>query len=572
MINAYPDSDVIQQRETDLWERVEQLQAQVDALQEQTAAKIKQLSPPTINLLRNAHLDITHRDYFPTSPNYAGDDTVAAHWYGRDWSDNSIWNQNTNTANSANALVTGSSGSTNWDKTAGIGQFGGNTTLATPLKKLYGTPNSSLFVRAIVRWVQPSGGIVPTDDLILVCELWETVAAAGGARSCGGTYIPVTAQYSGAAGGNTREYIVEAYAAYDRFTSDVSTFTAGQNLVANTRSIAASTSTDFVTLTWTPHVGVDYYNIYRRMRLDTDPPGTGTWQLIATVKSGASSFIDRNGTGTTTSAPSPWRPRVRANAFNFGKVIKANSDWLTVDFALYVPPTYTMPTGAADAQWIRIGAMKPDGSTPITMIDWRSIQIDRVSLSYNYGEWSPSAEDLTIIAKSAASAPPPTGGGNSGTGSGDPGPGGGQITCVVYEQSVNMADGSEKPARDVQIGDWVEVPVGGKIELSRVKNVTHGVTTRVYTIHTASGDTIRCSPSHPILTSFTDDKGTQAKCFMPGDWILVKLGIGIIALSTVLAVEYVDILTPVLIFEVEHPAHTFIAGNICCHNMKALEE
>jgi hypothetical protein len=566
------EQDVQQARERDLWARISSLEDVVKALQVQNAILQSGLTPSVINLLRNCQYDFTHRDYFPTSPNFAGDDTAAAHWYARDYTDTTLWDENTNTVLSAAALLTTGAGKTKWNSTSGAALFGSNATLVTPLKKLYAARGRWLYARAIIRY-NPSVIVnALADDLYLVAQLWESISGSALTREVAGDNITATATKNGphTTGGWTREYVVEALSIYDLFNSGAVVPIAAT--VTNSNPLSTADASSYVTINWQSFEGVSEYRVYRRMRLDTDPAGTGTVTLIGKVLSGGTTFLDRNGAGTSASGfVTLSKPRCRSLIVNFGKLAKANQgQWITVDFPLYVPASYALPTGAGDQQWLRLGTMTVTSGYPTTMSDNQSFEVDRISLSYTYGDWNLSADDQLVTAKPISTTPAADAGGNSGgevTGVF----GEGRVACVTLEQMVLMADGTEKPAGELVVGDRVSVPFCGKIESGSIRKIVRGWTSRVYTIHSSCGRSIRCSPSHPILTFIEDKTGTQAKDFLTGHGILVKHGDAMLE-GAVDAIEYIDTDEPVVIFEVDHPAHTAIVSSIGIHNVKIYEQ
>lgn len=549
------DSDAVQYREHDLWQRVEELTQRVRQLESAAAESFSTVTPPMLNLLRNYHIDFKHNSY--TGDSYSDGNSQAAHWYWHTWSDTSLYTENTTTTRDADALVDGASSKANWNMSTGEARFGEDATVDQPLKKLYATPNAKLFVRATVK--KDSGSVA--DDLKLYCELWEAISGSSLTRLCEGNYITGTATKVGAHSGGTetREYVVEAITSYGTFTSDTTTLIS----VTNCLPIGSAGEANYVALTWDKFSDVQTYNIYRRI--------SGTVVKIGSVVSGANTFNDRNGAGTAASLPTAAKPVVRASLENFGKAVTDAGDYMVVTFTLYVPVSYTLPSGASDKQWIRIGCKNVDGSTCSSgQLATRSMLIDRVGLGYNYGEITPSAEDLTITGTGSASSPPPSGGGPTGGGEPSDG-GGGERSCFTLDQPVTMADLTEKPIDSVEVGELVIVPVGDAVEIAPVKRKIYGWSSRIITLHSRAGHAIECVPSHPFWTHFGDEEGLMAKRLSQSDQ-LVQLSEAQLELDEVESVEFVDVWTRVCTLEVDHPSHSFIVSKLAVKNLKPLEQ
>lgn len=74
--------------------------------------------------------------------------------------------------------------------------------------------------------------------------------------------------------------------------------------------------------------------------------------------------------------------------------------------------------------------------------------------------------------------------------------------CIDAESLVLMADGSERPIKDIQYGDQVR---GGNGETARVVNVLRGTERELMRIDLASGRTLLLTPDHPVIT----ERGVQ---------------------------------------------------------------
>lgn len=102
------------------------------------------------------------------------------------------------------------------------------------------------------------------------------------------------------------------------------------------------------------------------------------------------------------------------------------------------------------------------------------------------------------------------------------------IMCMTGDTPVLLADGSEKPLRDVATGDVVATYRSGQVGASKVLNTTSNGADSVYGIRTMSGTIVRANARHPFLTC---DKGVptwkRVQDLLPGDSIYrVKKGSG----------------------------------------------
>ncbi|MGC7970003.1 Hint domain-containing protein, partial [Salmonella enterica] len=65
---------------------------------------------------------------------------------------------------------------------------------------------------------------------------------------------------------------------------------------------------------------------------------------------------------------------------------------------------------------------------------------------------------------------------------------------------VLMADGSERPLRDIRPGDEVATYEGGRLTTSTVKNWRNNGPDSIYRIRMKSGVEVRANARHPFLT------------------------------------------------------------------------
>lgn len=86
------------------------------------------------------------------------------------------------------------------------------------------------------------------------------------------------------------------------------------------------------------------------------------------------------------------------------------------------------------------------------------------------------------------------------------------INCMVGDTRVLMANGGEKPLRDIRVGDAIATYGDGTLTSSVVVNWVNQGPDLVYSIKTTSGTIVRANERHPFLV---DRDGVQA-------WIRVK--------------------------------------------------
>lgn len=73
------------------------------------------------------------------------------------------------------------------------------------------------------------------------------------------------------------------------------------------------------------------------------------------------------------------------------------------------------------------------------------------------------------------------------------------IQCMTGDTPVLMADGSEKPLRDIRPGDAIATYENGAITTSSVRNWANQGPDRVFTIRMKSGISVRANARHPFL-------------------------------------------------------------------------
>ena len=97
------------------------------------------------------------------------------------------------------------------------------------------------------------------------------------------------------------------------------------------------------------------------------------------------------------------------------------------------------------------------------------------------------------------------------------------VMCMTGDTPVLMADGYEKPLRDVRSGDEVATFDNGRVSTAKVLNWQSNGLDSIYKIQTQSGIIVRANERHPFLVDVNGDlKWKRLKELQPGD-LLVSL-------------------------------------------------
>ncbi len=135
--------------------------------------------------------------------------------------------------------------------------------------------------------------------------------------------------------------------------------------------------------------------------------------------------------------------------------------------------------------------------------------------------------------------------------------------CVLLDMEVTMSDGSLQLAGKCAVGDVI---LTGKLNHTRIKRVILGKTDTLYIVHTSSGKEVRCSPSQPFPTDLEESRTMRTDQLSKGTFIKVVDNYGT-RMERISSIEVLDAAMPVVIFELEHSDHTFVAGGIVLHNI-----
>ena len=144
------------------------------------------------------------------------------------------------------------------------------------------------------------------------------------------------------------------------------------------------------------------------------------------------------------------------------------------------------------------------------------------------------------------------------------------IMCMTGDTPVLMADGREKPLRDIRPGDRVATyDHGGCLTTATVRNWASQGTDRVYSVTTESGRVVRANARHPFRTIDTEgnEAWTRVSALQPGNRVvsveLVGYGRGVDTVASVEPTGYAEV------FDIEvEGTHNFIANGLEVSNTR----
>ena len=80
------------------------------------------------------------------------------------------------------------------------------------------------------------------------------------------------------------------------------------------------------------------------------------------------------------------------------------------------------------------------------------------------------------------------------------------VMCMTGDTPVLLANGTERPLRDIRPGDEVATYEEGGISTARINNWRSSGVDSIFTIQTKSGKTVRANERHPFLVDFAGDR------------------------------------------------------------------
>lgn len=466
-------------------------------------------APLIINFLDNSEFFFSDAGYnkstYAAGGSIADPDDVLAQWYRKQQSDATRWTEigfnasDEGISGSAESIIYSAAAiNTDWDKASGTVRLGGGYKIAHPLINKYLSKGNYIIVRMDVA---KEVGASVLGTAMLKVSAWDNTA--GQEKIIEGVVQTVNPSVTGGGAVHQRKYILEVDTPSGLFYSDIAP--AAVNLDAATGVVS---TTNFVTLEWTPIQDARRYRLFRWSDQHS------SYYEIANIVNGGTSFIDRgthNASVTIPAAALLSQINQKAQAFieNFGSLLIESMSETVV--ALRIPASYNFAL-TTDKQWIQIeivtGTKNSHAASTTADVPERSIIIDRVALSYSNGVWTPSARDLIRNPVSVVTSPPEnTGGGGSGGGEiYNPETGGG-YGCIHREAYVLAWKPKEdswywKKAKLVQRGDEiVGVNNDGIFVRTKVQKVQRKWYKSAFSVSSNAGMDLFCSNTQPFIAN-----------------------------------------------------------------------
>ena len=429
-----------------------------------------------------------------------------------------------------------------WDRTNGFFLLGSSTTnydICCPLPTDFVMPGQRFFVYLEAAYTQSD-----TDDnnTEFYCGFWDNTL--GQRKWIEGTDFTPTVSVYGAGGGRTLEYKVmaETDSGDQILSAAVSTATAPSTLTtSNHVRISFSGAPGFIRFVVYRKDGSNYYRV-------ADIRNTIDLQFYDMVESG-DTVVPVGGYPSVTGN----RPQAYASTIDFNPAApgSVNAHLLTIQ----VPTTYDRSNTGNHQQYFRFGL-----SSLVAAGSEHEIAIRRISVSEGYGAWTRCPRDLQAASGpslSAASAPTPGGGTSGGPETG----GSGRQACLTMDMIVPTEDG-DKPIGLLSISDRVVI---GPMSLP-IKSIKDGTVQFVWEIELESGEVVRCSDTHRLITSKRDRRGVAAARLKVGDSLLTQDFVE----SRIIRKEQLFGQWQVRQIFLPSP-HIFIANGIVNHNLKNIE-
>jgi hypothetical protein len=546
----------------ELEDKVLRLQRQIAKLQQGSVAQaptsasssLANVLGAVLNFLRNGDLSFSENHYNDAGPpSGADDEKEAAYFFTHAAGTTLLVEDSAHAVSSTGHTVNNPTGTADpqWDRVNGALQWGSSKSIDCPLPRKMAQPSKQMYIGFVAR--KRTAGIVIPSGLKLGIGFHDNTA--GQRKYLEGGQFTLSASVVGTPGATTsRKYKVVATTDWGE------TYESNEVTLATAPSDASYiTNSVYVRLDWTQVIGVSVYRVYRL---------TGaTYVLAGEIFNGVPSFNEMNNF-LKTETGYPTTSGTNARAYVAIRFDDLTTEWQGYTANVPVPQTYNTSV-TTDKQWLRMTL-----SSALAAGSEQGIEIDKVYVSWNFGNFSPAPEDAFAKQDVDTSATSGTQGG-SGTGGGgsDPPPGGGG-RCVWEEAPVLVIDDfgvmTEISAREVQLHHTI-VAIGddGKPLKVEIDQILEGVSSMLCTLVTENGCLLPCSPDHPVMQDIAEQQ--RAVLLRSGDAILTfKPGMERAQLSPLYAWTHLTGEFRVRIFMLRG-SHLFVAGGIVSHNVKLLE-
>lgn len=510
-----------------------------------------------LNFLRNGDLSFSENHYNDAPPpSGADDEKEAAHFYTHTAGTTALVEGSAQALASNGHTVNNPAGAADpqWDRTNGALQWGSTKSIDCPLPRKMAQPSKLMYVGFVAR--KRTAGIVIPAGLRLGIGFHDNTA---GQRKYleGGQFTLTAAVVNTPAATTSRKYKIIATTDWGE------TYESNEVTLAGAPSDASYvTNFVYVRLEWTKVIGVTRYDIYRL---------TGaTYVLAGQIFDGKTGFNEMNNY-LAAAAGYPVTSGTNARAY-----VEIDFDDLTTDWQGYVanvpvPQTYNSSL-TTDKQWLRLTL-----SQALAAGSEQGIEIDKLYVSWNYGNFAPAPEDSQAKQDVDTAATSGTQGGAGTGGSGpppDPGEGG---RCVWWEELVQCYDPDtqerfELPASEVTLDHClVSVDLQGRPFPCAIEEILDGWASRLHVLAASDGSIIRSTGSHPVIVP-DNWHGRRADLLRRGDRVLtLPLGSDHALFRQLLYRRSRRGRFRVRIFRLASPTHLFVAGGIVSHNVKLID-
>lgn len=555
---------------------ITQLQAEQDVLRAQSVAPVTG-APPIVNYIRNG--DFSHSWDTWNRPAPVADDARFECWQvyshtvpvaGQQLLEDSVFSGALVAA--SKALPDAARSDTpvvdpDWQRTIGYARLGSTNTLDFPLPSNVAFPGRKLYVILIVARRSANVGVPGR----LFAGIWDNTA--GQRDWLMGSTFALTAQVIGTPAVTTStEYLVV-------MTSDFgSTVKSAILTVPNAPSDASFISGSvYVKLSWPRFAGFIHSDVYRKRG--------GVFQLVS-QESTVNEYFDQGdfrqivGAYPDTDATKPKAyAATRQGALDQVPIDGVDPAWQSFTLAVEIPATYNQSV-TTGKQWLRLGL-----DAPCTGADAaRGLFIDLVGMSYVSGSYAHNADDLKGLQQPIAAPAGSTQGGAGTGGSGFVPPDGGtgegrEPRCIMADSMVVLMNGTFPNCRAEQLllhpeYKLLSVDEQGNFVAGEIERVQEDHVPFAIHITTETGQILRCSESHRLITQIGDIVGIPVSRLSHGDPVIVfDPKTRTLHQTAILRRHKIRQRTRVIRIQMKRDSpQTYVAGNILSHNVKIQDQ